>query len=348
MPVFPSDEKTDTRPHAALDRPVDRATIHRLFTAGYLSAADREATLKWLLPPRDWWGWVNRLLLFLGAALLLAGIVFFFAFNWARMSPFAKFALIEGALLACVVAAWIVGLKRITGQVLLLGAGLLVGVLLAVYGQVYQTGADAYELFVGWSLLILGWVIVARFGAFWLMWLSLINVGIMTYWSQVAEPNGRAKTETMFMLLALVNGAALVTREYGAAGGVSWLAPRWLRWVLLTSILMYLTISSTMFITEAKSLFQTSALSLMLLMATLAASYLFFRFRERDLLVLTMCALSACAVVLTAMGRGLFGTLGWQGAEAFLVFGLIVIGVFSAVAFWLRAVSAAMEGEIDA
>lgn len=327
---------------------MDRATIHRLFTAGHLSAADRDATLKWMLPPQEWWGWVNRLLLFLGAALLLAGIVFFFAFNWARMSPFAKFALIEGALLSCVVAAWIAGLNRITGQVLLLGAGLLVGVLLAVYGQVYQTGADAYELFVGWSLLILGWVIVARFGALWLMWLSLINVSIMTYWSQVAEPNGRATPETMFMLLALINGAALVAREYGAAQNLSWLAPRWLRWVLLGSILIYLTISGTIFIAGAKSLFETSALSLMLLMATLAASYRFFRFRDRDLLSLTMCALSACAVVLTAIGRGLFKTVGWDGAGAFLVFGLMVIGVFSAVAFWLRAVSAAMEGETDA
>lgn len=348
MPVVPSDEKTDTSPHAALDRPVDRSTIHRLFTAGYLSAADRDATLKWLLPPREWWGWVNRLLLFLGAALLLAGVVFFFAFNWARMSPFAKFALIEGAMLVCVVAAWIVGLKRITGQVLLLGAGLLVGVLLAVYGQVYQTGADAYELFVGWSLLILGWVIVASFGAFWLLWLLLINVGIMTYWSQVAEPNGRATTETMFMVLALVNGAALAAREYGAARGMNWLAQRWLRWVLLVSILMYLTISSAMFIAETDSLFKTSALNLILLMATLAASYRFFRFRARDLLSLTMCALSACAVMLTAIGRALFKILGKQEAAAFLVFGLIVIGVFSVVAFWLRAVSAALEGETDA
>lgn len=346
MSVVPSDEKTDTSPHAALDRPVDRSTIHRLFTAGYLSAADRDATLKWLVPPQEWWGWVNRLLLFLGAALLLAGVVFFFAFNWARMSPFAKFALIEGAMLVCVVAAWVVGLKRITGQVLLLGAGLLVGVLLAVYGQVYQTGADAYELFLGWSLLILGWVIVARFGAFWLLWLSLINVGIMTYWSQVAEPNGRATANTMFVLLALVNGAALAAREYGAARGMNWLAQRWLRWLVLASTLTYLTISSILFILEPTYIFQAPALSLGLLAAALSGGYWFFRFHARDLLSLTMCALSACVVIVTLIARALPEIA--DGPAAVLLLGLIVVGVFSAAGFWLRAVSAAMEGEPDA
>ncbi len=33
-----------------------------------------------------WWRWASRLLLLVGAALVLAGIVFFFAYNWARMA----------------------------------------------------------------------------------------------------------------------------------------------------------------------------------------------------------------------------------------------------------------------
>ena len=47
------------------------------------------------------------------------------------------------------VGALLVGLDRAFGQVLLIAASVLTGVLLAVIGQVYQTGADVFELFVG-------------------------------------------------------------------------------------------------------------------------------------------------------------------------------------------------------
>ena len=40
---------------------------------------------------------------------------------------------------------------------------LLTGALLALSGQVYQTGADTFELFAWWAVLILPWVLVSRF-----------------------------------------------------------------------------------------------------------------------------------------------------------------------------------------
>ena len=90
-----------------------------------------------------------------------------------------KFALVEIVLACCLIGAWKVGLDRIGGQVLLLGASMLVGVFLAVFGQVYQTGADAYQLFVAWAALIFAWVLLGRFGALWIMWLALLNIGLM-------------------------------------------------------------------------------------------------------------------------------------------------------------------------
>ena len=60
---------------------------------------DRERLLRARLPWREW---VERLLLFLGVALLLAGVIFFFAYNWRDLSPARKFGVIEGALVLCV------------------------------------------------------------------------------------------------------------------------------------------------------------------------------------------------------------------------------------------------------
>ena len=47
----------------------------------------------------------------------------------------------------------------------LIAASVLVGVLLAVIGQVYHTGADAYSLFAAWTLLILPWTLASRSAA---------------------------------------------------------------------------------------------------------------------------------------------------------------------------------------
>ena len=63
------------------------------------------------------------------------------------------------------------GFDRPAGQALLIGASVLTGVLLAVIGQVFQTGADAFELFLVWTVLILPWTLASRSAAHWLVWL---------------------------------------------------------------------------------------------------------------------------------------------------------------------------------
>ena len=96
-----------------------------------------------------------RALLALGVGQFLAGVVFFFAYNWNDLSDIAKFAVIETALAIALGGALLIGLDRVFGQMLLIAASVLTGVLLAVIGQVYQTGADVFELFAAWAVLIL-------------------------------------------------------------------------------------------------------------------------------------------------------------------------------------------------
>src|SRR5262245_30896564 len=85
-----------------------------------------------------------------GVLSIAAGIAFFIAANWDELRIFGRFALIECTLLACVaIALWRPPPQR-TGHLALLGAFVLVGVLLALFGQTYQTGAHEYELFFTW------------------------------------------------------------------------------------------------------------------------------------------------------------------------------------------------------
>ena len=65
-----------------------------------MDSTGRRRALALVGPPRRWALWATRWLTGAGAALVLTGIVFFFAFNWARLAPVHKFVLIEAGLVA--------------------------------------------------------------------------------------------------------------------------------------------------------------------------------------------------------------------------------------------------------
>lgn len=122
----------------------------------------------------------------LGVAFAAAGVVFFFAYNWEAIHKFVKFGIIEGAIV--ILAALILATKfnLLIKNILLTGLSVMVGVMFAVFGQVYQTGANAYDFFLGWTLCISLWVIVSNFAPLWLLYLVLINTTFLLYADQEA------------------------------------------------------------------------------------------------------------------------------------------------------------------
>ena len=208
-------------------------TLRKLYQDGLLHEHAFIAASRMVRPTSAWFDWARRMLLFFGSALVLAGVIFFFAYNWSKMEHFLKFALIEAGILACILASHLRGISRLSGKVLLLSASVLVGVLLAVYGQTYQTGADAFELFIGWVVLILGWVLISEFSALWFVWLILLNTGAILYWKQVGNPAYSVRYEFLCLAMALLSGIALAFYEVGVQQGLKWLRSRWQRGVLL-------------------------------------------------------------------------------------------------------------------
>lgn len=190
-----------------------------------------------------WSRWVAWALLAVGAAHLLAGVVFFFAYNWADMPVMAKFIVIDLAIVGCVVSASLAGLDRPVGQSLLIGGSILVGVLLAVIGQVYQTGADAFELFAVWAFLILPWTVASRSAAHWLVWLVVACLAAGLYTGQELVPMGVLDTEDVTLLPAALLIVALSLREFAVIRGATWLASDWTRQIVLfaTLAMLYVT-----------------------------------------------------------------------------------------------------------
>ena len=197
----------------ALDRPVRRSTILELYAEGLLTPQAHDAAIDGARQTQHWWRWANQSLLFIGAALMLAGVVFFFAYNWSRMHAVAKFTAIEAGVWLCAIGSLQRGLDKIAGKVLLLAASVLIGVLLAVYGQVYKTDADDWKLYSLWALLILPWTIIGRFNALWILWLVVTNAAWLLFWFQLEPPEGFSFVFGIFLLLGGWNSIAIAVRE---------------------------------------------------------------------------------------------------------------------------------------
>src|SRR5690606_22549406 len=81
-----------------------------------------------------WQRFLSRSTLGLGVAFSLAGIFFFFAYNWDQFPPLAKLGLLEGLLVLLILGILFLRPRPLAQKALLTAASLLVGALYAVYG----------------------------------------------------------------------------------------------------------------------------------------------------------------------------------------------------------------------
>lgn len=134
-----------------------------------------------------WQRFLRLFFISLGVGFTVSGIVFFFAYNWAGLHKFAKIGLTEALLIAATVVVLLPKINDHIKNIILTGASFLVGVLFAVFGQIYQTGANAYDFFLAWTVFVTLWVLISNFAPLWLLYLVLINTTLILYSQQVAK-----------------------------------------------------------------------------------------------------------------------------------------------------------------
>lgn len=321
---------------------VNGRLIEKLAAHGAITAKAREYALNALCPRLNWGLWIARLLSTVGVALILSGIVYFFAFNWAKISPAIKLGSLELAMFACLIAAYASGLQRcLSGRLLLLSASALVGVLLAVFGQVYQTGADAYQLFMMWAILIIPWTIISEFTALWLLWLGVVNTFIILWWTQTSIISQRVDY-TLFSWLIIFNCVFLGLREY-ASGIVRWIGDRYSRLVLVIAILIYALIPLIAVILEEQGRSLSMRIGALLALGVHAGFYGVFRFKRPDMPSLAAIFLSACIVVEVAIGKAAADIFPRSGGTTYLIVGPTTLGVFTLAVYQLRCIGKTLE-----
>ena len=293
-----------------------------------------------VLPDRaQWRGFLDRLLLWLGAVMLAASAVFFLAYNWHELGRFAKFGLAEALIVAALGVLWWQGLERPAGKAALLAAAIFTGALLALIGQTYQTGADTFELFAAWAAAILPWALLGRFPALWVLWLALANLAVVLYFQAFRGLFGILfGPERLLWLLFGLNTVALAVWEGLAFAGVAWLRERWDLRLLATASGALVTALAVIDV-FGKDLFGWGG---PVWLAWLAAAYAVYRRRIKDLYVLAGGVLSAVVVVASLLGRLMADVRGEAGA--LLLIGLVVIGMSAAGGFWLKNVANEEEG----
>lgn len=279
--------------------------------------------------PRQWRWFLDRFALWLGVALCAAGAICFIAANWDEIGKFARLFGLQAALVLTTIAAARLGPARASGQAALWLAMILLGGLLALIGQTYQTGADTWELFALWTALALPWAIAGRSPALWWQWLLLANVAY-TLWLGLHRGLWSGYFESLAPNLGLFNGLLLLLWH---AAGTRWaeFSGSTGRRLLAAAMIGCLSFAAMDAILGREDASPTPIV--LWLLATLIAGVFHLRVR-RDLVVLAMLALGTIAVVTAALAEGLLEDN--DSAIAYLVIAIAVVAQATVAAMALR------------
>ncbi len=311
------------------------ARLHALHQAEVFDEVTLEMLLAQAAAGPDAEGWrryLDRLALELGAGLVVAGVIYFFAGNWAALPGLVKIGGVASLLSAAVLwALWVP--ERMSGRVALTAAGGLIGALLAVYGQVYQTGADAWTLFATWAALLVPWVLASRYEPLLLKWLGITGLAI-----HLAVNQDALVTQHHELWRCLLPALALALAWFVAEVLPQSHRPaRYFSQVVGAATFSCLTLTAVILVFDdpnnAHSIWILTAAGLAL---TGAWSLGLIAARPFDLFLATVALASAVVILTTALARLFFEGMD-LGELGLFILALIVIAQVASSAWWLRA-----------
>jgi len=260
-----------------------------------------------------WKKFFQLLFISFGIGFTVSGIVFFFAYNWADLHKFAKIGMAEGLIIVTTIIALLPKININIRNIILTGAAVLVGVLFAVYGQIYQTGANAYDFFLGWTIFVTLWVVVSNFATLWLLYLVLINTTFILYSQQVAKDWSVIFIFTsLFIVNAIVLISSIALSEYKKATNI----PNWFVNIVALSCIIYATIGIIFGIFD----FESSFLVLLLITIITFALGIWYGLKTKSGFYLSAIPFSLVVIVSALLFRASFD-LGM-----FLFVSLFVVG----------------------
>ena len=295
---------------------------------------EQAVTLANIIPNASrWLTFLNQLCLWTGSIALGLSVLFFIAFNWLEFGRFAKFALVEVSLVAAVISYLILKKESLLAKASITVSAILVGVLLALFGQTYQTGADPWQLFFIWACLILPWTMTARFSVLWLISIILINVAFILY---IDAHNGlfflHYVQDIILWGLFVINFVSLIVWQL-ASVKCKWLQDGFSMRFITVTVAILITILAVISVSEGNML---SNLAVPMWAICMGLGYWVYRVKSVELFMLAIGCLSGIMLIAT-----LFINLLFNGSEiisAFLLLAIIIVGLGACSAWWLNSV----------
>lgn len=255
------------------------------------------------------WGLFWRLLCSqAGSLFLLAAVICFFAFNWASMPAFTKFGLLGACMAASGGLAVKKGFLSTSGGLGLLACGLLAGVLLAVFGQVYQTGANAWELFRAWTLFLLPLALLGRRSGLWFtLWITA-NLWAGFYLLQNVEVSSSIEDAQNYLLFIILGQYVFFIAWEAAAWFFasperSFLHSRWVPRCIGFALLLFITNILAVHISDHNMGYLHTPIYTLLFAGLLAGGAWWYTRYRRDLFLIASGLFGLLVILLTLLIR---------------------------------------------
>lgn len=262
-----------------------------------------------------------RAIAVLAAVLGGFGVLLWVAANWAAFGRGGRFALLQGLVFAMGAGAWWLPRARAP---LGLAALLAIGGLFAYFGQTYQTGADAWQLFALWAVIGLPLALAVRSDVVWAPWVVVAMTAVVLWSGGGTSPwrwhvdVGRQVTGWA-IAVALVLAAAPAWRR--ATGAGPW-AMRTAAAVAVCSVTTSALVA--LFGPGREGLYGAGLLVLGVGVVLLALP------AWHDLFALSAVALGLDTLIVGGLARWLFGDGRGDWLGTFGLLGLMAAGVLAA------------------
>ncbi|MGG1619533.1 GDYXXLXY domain-containing protein [Paenibacillus sp. NRS-1782] len=150
----------------------------------------------------------------LGISLVLAAIIYFFASNWGGLDRTAKIVLAAALIVLFYGLSFVFARVRAVpsqqaflSNIFLVAGCIAFGVSVALLGQIYNSHADSYGLFLIWSVPALLLSCITRYNPFYMLSYVLIHLALWFYFYPTMQSTPYSELESLSIagVFALVN-----------------------------------------------------------------------------------------------------------------------------------------------
>jgi uncharacterized membrane-anchored protein/uncharacterized membrane protein len=257
----------------------------------------------------------------LGISLLLAAIVYFFAANWAGMDRMQKVVVSAGLVALFYGVAFILtklrfmpGSHSFLARVFLVSGCITFGVGVALLGQIYNSHADSYGLFLIWSVPALLFAIITRYTPFYILSYVLVHLTLWFYFFPASMWIDYSENMyiVIYAIFAVINLLLFVVHEIG-----------WLKSNILQIFSFIAFHAALLALSNSLQLTTYGVWFNLLSIAVIAAGFYYFIRTRMDKLYLTLNALATSAFAVLK-----FIELAEAYASvAFFIYGLVFVAL---------------------